>query len=147
MGYGKRLNPNATVIQIDMDYRTVGKNRDISLGLVGHIGTTLKAISEAGTKKDRSDWFNELRSGEEAALEKLMPTFTTDKSPISPYRVAWELNQFLNDDTIYIGDGGDVVTISAQAVQPRMPGAGWTQGPWNFRCRSTIRACSQISCT
>ena len=112
-----------------MDYRTVGKNRDISLGLVGHIGTTLKAISEAGTKKDRSDWFNELRSGEEAALEKLMPTFTTDKSPISPYRVAWELNQFLNDDTIYIGDGGDVVTISAQAVQPRMPGAWMDPGP------------------
>jgi len=129
MGYGKRLNPNATVIQIDMDYRTVGKNRDISLGLVGHIGTTLKAISEAGTKKDRSDWFGELRSGEEAALEKLMPTFTTDKSPISPYRVAWELNQFLNDDTIYIGDGGDVVTISAQAVQPRMPGAWMDPGP------------------
>ena len=24
MGYGKRLNPNATVIQIDMDYSTVG---------------------------------------------------------------------------------------------------------------------------
>jgi acetolactate synthase-1/2/3 large subunit len=129
MGYGKRLNPNATVIQNDMDYRTVGKNRDISLGLVGHIGTTLKAISEAGVKKDRSDWFKELRAGEEAALEKLMPTFTTDKSPISPYRVAWELNQFLNDDTIYIGDGGDVVTISAQAVQPRQPGAWMDPGP------------------
>ena len=51
MGYGKRLNPNATVIQIDMDYRTVGKNRDISLGLVGHIGTTLKGIAEAGSKE------------------------------------------------------------------------------------------------
>ena len=58
-----------------------------------------------------------------------MPTFTTDKSPISPYRVAWELNQFLNDDTIYIGDGGDVVTISAQAVQPRQPGAWMDPGP------------------
>jgi acetolactate synthase-1/2/3 large subunit len=51
-----------------------------------------------------------------------MPQFLTDKSPISPYRVAWELNEFLTDDTIYIGDGGDVVTISAQAVQPRAPG-------------------------
>jgi acetolactate synthase-1/2/3 large subunit len=36
--------------------------------------------------------------------------------------VAWEINEFLTDDTIYIGDGGDVVTISAQAVQPRRPG-------------------------
>ena len=124
MGYGKRLNPNANVIQIDMDYRTVGKNRDITIGLVGHIGRTLSAIADAGSKTNRDDWFKELRSGEESALEKLMPTFTTDKSPISPYRVAWELNQFLNEDTIYIGDGGDVVTISAQAVQPKRPG-GW----------------------
>ena len=129
MGYGKRLNPNANVIQIDMDYRTVGKNRDITIGLVGHIGRTLSAIADAGTKTNRDDWFKELRSGEESALEKLMPTFTTDKSPISPYRVAWELNQFLNEDTIYIGDGGDVVTISAQAVQPKRPGAWMDPGP------------------
>jgi acetolactate synthase-1/2/3 large subunit len=129
MGYGKRLNPNANVIQIDMDYRTVGKNRDITIGLVGHIGRTLSAIADAGTKTNRDEWFKELRSGEESALEKLMPTFTTDKSPISPYRVAWELNQFLNDDTIYIGDGGDVVTISAQAVQPKRPGGWMDPGP------------------
>ena len=64
----------------------------------------------------------ELRLLERQKTEKLMSQFTTDKSPISPYRVAWELNQFLNDDTVYIGDGGDVVTISAQAVQPRSPG-------------------------
>ncbi|WP_459573764.1 thiamine pyrophosphate-dependent enzyme, partial [Cupriavidus sp. 8B] len=32
------------------------------------------------------------------------------------------INEFLADDTIYIGDGGDVVTISAQAVRPRRPG-------------------------
>ena len=36
--------------------------------------------------------------------------------------MAWEINEFLDDDTIYIGDGGDVVTISAQAVRPRQPG-------------------------
>ncbi|HLB81086.1 MAG TPA: thiamine pyrophosphate-binding protein, partial [Dongiaceae bacterium] len=41
MGYGKRLRADATVVQIDMDYRTVGKNRDISLGLVGDVGRIL----------------------------------------------------------------------------------------------------------
>jgi acetolactate synthase-1/2/3 large subunit len=51
-----------------------------------------------------------------------MPLFKSDANPIHPYRVAWELNEFLTEDTIYIGDGGDVVTISAQAVQPRAPG-------------------------
>ena len=128
MGYGKRLRSEATVVQIDMDYRTVGKNRDLSLGLVGHPGAILHAVLEATTgRKDngagaREVWLDELRTLEAQKTEKLMPQFLSDKSPISPYRVAWELNEFLTEDTVYIGDGGDVVTISAQAVQPRAPG-------------------------
>ena len=128
MGYGKRLRSEATVVQIDMDYRTVGKNRDVSLGLVGHPGAILHAVLEATTgRKDngagaREVWLDELRTLEAQKTEKLMPQFLADKSPISPYRVAWELNEFLTEDTVYIGDGGDVVTISAQAVQPRAPG-------------------------
>ena len=129
MGYGKRLGRGAKVVQIDMDYRTVGKNRDIALGLVGDHGTILSAVREAasgridrGAKQKRREWMSELRKAEDAALEKLMPLFRSEQSPIHPYRVAWELNEFLNDDTIYIGDGGDVVTISAQAVRPHNPG-------------------------
>ena len=128
MGYGKRLRNSATVVQIDLDYRTVGKNRDISLGLVGDPGAILGAVLDATTgshdngSSGRKTWMEELRVLESQKTEKLMAQFTTDKSPISPYRVAWELNQFLKDDTVYIGDGGDVVTISAQAVQPRSPG-------------------------
>src|ERR1700722_12794937 len=38
MGYGKRISKDLKLIQIDMDYRTVGKNRDITLGLVGDPG-------------------------------------------------------------------------------------------------------------
>jgi acetolactate synthase-1/2/3 large subunit len=49
MGYGSRLRADATVVQIDLDYRTVGKNRDISLGLVGDIGTVLTAVTAAAT--------------------------------------------------------------------------------------------------
>ena len=63
-----------------------------------------------------------LHDAEAAATEKLMPVFKSDQTPIHPFRVAYELNEFLGEDTIYIGDGGDVVTISAQAVRPRNPG-------------------------
>ncbi|MHB1301873.1 MAG: thiamine pyrophosphate-binding protein [Acidiphilium sp.] len=129
MGYGKRLGRDAKVVQIDMDYRTVGKNRDIELGLVGDPGAILAAVRDAasgrtdrGQRAKRREWMGELQKAEIVATEKLMPLFKSDQSPIHPYRVAWELNEFLNDDTIYIGDGGDVVTISAQAVRPHNPG-------------------------
>ena len=128
MGYGKRISV-PTLVQIDMDYRTVGKNRDISLGLVGHPGAILSAVAaaisagpDAAARQERQQWMKKLRQAEGIALEKLMPLFKSNQSPIHPYRLAWEINEFLGDDTIYIGDGGDVVTISAQAVRPRGPG-------------------------
>ncbi|MCK5276184.1 MAG: thiamine pyrophosphate-binding protein [Alphaproteobacteria bacterium] len=128
MGYGKRISSEATLVHIDMDYRTVGKNRDISLGLVGDPGAILQAVADAASgrtdngAKKRQGWLDELRAEEVARTEKLMPLFMADQDPIHPYRLAWEINEFLTEDTIYIGDGGDVVTISAQAVQPRTPG-------------------------
>ena len=128
MGYGKRLRKDAAVVQIDLDYRTVGKNRDVTLGLVGDPGAILGAAADAATGRGgmggnrRKEWLKKLRELEVEKTEKLMPLFRSDKSPIHPYRVAWELNEFLTEDTVYIGDGGDVVTISAQAVQPRRPG-------------------------
>lgn len=135
MGYGKRLRADATVVQIDMSYTTVGKNRDVDLGLVGDVGAILAAVAAAASgradngAKRREAWLAELRDGEKAALEKLMPRFQDDSSPINPFRVAWEINEFLTEDTIYIGDGGDVVTITAQAVQPRSPGHWMDPGP------------------
>jgi acetolactate synthase-1/2/3 large subunit len=129
MGYGRRLGRNAEVVQIDLDYRTVGKNRDVSLGLVGDPGAILEAVRAAasgrldrGKRALRQEWMAELRRTEEAQTAKLMPLFRSPSTPIHPYRVAYEINEFLTDDTIYIGDGGDVVTISAQAVRPRRPG-------------------------
>jgi acetolactate synthase-1/2/3 large subunit len=128
MGYGKRISV-PTLVQIDLDYRTVGKNRDISMGIAGHPGAILSAITaavaagpDAAARQERQQWMAKLRKAEVAALDKLMPLFKSDASPIHPYRLAWEINEFLGEDTIYIGDGGDVVTISAQAVRPRGPG-------------------------
>jgi len=129
MGYGKRISKEATLVQIDQSYATIGKNRDISLGIAGDPGTILAAVEQAasgridkGQAQKRQQWMAQLRAIEVAKLEKLMPIFLDDSSPIHPYRLAWEINEFLTDDTIYIGDGGDIVTISAQAVRPRNPG-------------------------
>jgi len=135
MGYGRRLREDATVVQIDMDYRTVGKNRDISLGIVGDVGLVLQSVTAAASghidngAAGRKPWLEELRAAEEKAYDKLLPEFLSDAVPVNPYRVAYELNEFLTEDTIYIGDGGDVVTVSAQAVLPRGPGRWMDPGP------------------
>jgi acetolactate synthase I/II/III large subunit len=135
MGYGRRLRADATVIQIDLDYRTVGKNRDISLGLVGDAGAILAAVAQAASGRldngahGRENWLMELREQERKAADAQRPKLLSDASPIHPLRLAHEINQFLTEDSIFIGDGGDVVTFSGGVVQPKSPGHWMDPGP------------------
>ncbi|SFN99530.1 acetolactate synthase-1/2/3 large subunit [Pseudonocardia ammonioxydans] len=132
MGYGKRLSPTATVVQIDLDYRTVGKNRDIDLGIVGDAGTVLSAVTAASSgsaRRDRRAWIQELRDVEDTAYHKRLPRQHSTSSPIDPYRLVHEINEFLTEDSLYIGDGGDIVTFSGQVVQPKAPGHWMDPGP------------------
>jgi acetolactate synthase-1/2/3 large subunit len=135
MGYGKRLSPDATVVQIDLDYRTVGKNRDVDLGIVGDAGAVLSAVTQAASGRidsgsvARKNWLKELHAVETEAYEKRLPRQHSDASPIDPYRLVHEINEFLTPDSLYIGDGGDIVTFSGQVVQPKSPGHWMDPGP------------------
>ena len=87
MGYGKRISTDPTLVQIDMDYRTVGKNRDIDArpgrrsrrdsrrGAAGR----QRAASSNDKRQARQQWMKKLCGAEEAATEKLMPLFKSDQ--------------------------------------------------------------------
>jgi acetolactate synthase-1/2/3 large subunit len=135
MGYGKRLSQDATVVQIDMDYRTVGKNRDVSLGLVGDPGAILAAVAEAAegraaaSARGRESWLEVLRAEEQRLKEERLPRLMREDAPVHPLRLAHEINEFLTDNSLFIGDGGDVVTFSGGVVQPKGPGLWMDPGP------------------
>ena len=133
MGYGKRLSQEATVVQIDMDYRTVGKNRDVDLGLVGDPGAILAEVAKAakGHAKGgkREGWLETLRAEEQRLKEERLPRLMKEQAPIHPLRLAHEINEFLTDNTMFIGDGGDIVTFSGGVVQPKGPGLWMDPGP------------------
>jgi len=135
MGYGRRLRADATVVQIDLDYRTVGRNRDISLGIVGDAKAVLSAVTQAASgridngRQIRDEWISELRAEEDKLLDKLKPQLLSDAHPIHPLRLANEINSFLTENSIFIGDGGDVVTFAGTVVQPKSPGHWMDPGP------------------
>lgn len=132
--YGKSLK-SKIVVQIDMSYTTIGRNRDISLGICGDVGAVLEAVLQATSgrsdngAKSRNEWVQMLRAKEDAAVQARLPKLRSDASPIHPYRLAYEIDQFLTDNSIFIGDGGDVVTFAGNVVQPKGPGLWMDPGP------------------
>jgi acetolactate synthase-1/2/3 large subunit len=120
MGYGRRLNPKAKIIIMDMDYKNVGNNRDFDFGLVGNLRTIVNAMCEAskGDKSGKHDAFVQmLREDEKKAQGKNDKIIAANEVPIHPVRLCHEINEFLLEDTVYIGDGGDIVTFSGSIVR------------------------------
>jgi len=103
MSYGKRLKAK-TVVQIDMSYATVGKNRDISLGLVGDVGAILAAVTQAasgrlgnGAGENASPGSTSCGPRRRSFYDVRLPTILNDSIPIHPLRLAYELNEFLTE--------------------------------------------------
>ena len=93
LGYGKRLS-RQTVVQIDMVYATVGKNRDIALGLVGDVGAILGAVAQAtsGRRDNGAAGPQGLdrvaaRRGERGRRGARLPRLMNDTTPI--HRSGW----------------------------------------------------------
>jgi acetolactate synthase-1/2/3 large subunit len=132
LAYGKRLAAGARVIQVDLDAGELGHNRGVDVGIAGDAAAVLGQLAAAcGSVQEgrRQSWIESLRQAEHKALERDLPLLNSAAVPIHPLRLARDINDFLLDDTIFIGDGGDVVTISASAIHPHRPGQWLDPGP------------------
>jgi acetolactate synthase-1/2/3 large subunit len=130
LGYGDRISREAGIIQIDLDYSELCRNRSVAVPIHANIGAALEDLSGAvGLRLDRDAWRRELQAREEEIFEKEKEFLTSDRVPIHPLRLAAEINAFLSEDSIFIADGGDVVTISANVIKMRKPGKWLDPGP------------------
>jgi acetolactate synthase I/II/III large subunit len=132
MGYGRRLSSKARIVIVDMDYRNVGYNRDFDYGMVGNIRSILNAMCAAsrGDVLRKHDAFVQmLRATEAQTAHKNDAIIAAGALPIHPVRLCHEINEFLLEDTVYIGDGGDIVTFSGSIVKPHRPGGWMDPGP------------------
>ena len=53
----------------------------------------------------------------------------SDASPIHPLRLCNEMAKFVDDETIVVGDGGDIVGLSSQVLPVNQPGQFMGPGP------------------
>ncbi len=77
-----------------------------------------------------ADWLPQLRAAAAAAVAADSALLTSAASPIHPMRIYGELAQFLDDDAVVIGDGGDFVSYAGKYIEPKRPGGWLDPGPY-----------------
>jgi acetolactate synthase-1/2/3 large subunit len=132
LGFGQRgFAPGVRVIQVDVDAVHIGRNRPVELGIVGDpLRVIEQLLGEGVGLADEPSWTGEVRGEEQRRNEEARPGMESDAVPIHPQRFAREIRDFLDHDAIVVGDGGDIVGISASIVQARHPGHWLDPGPF-----------------
>ena len=118
--FGASVPADARIVQFDMDATLIGQNRSADVGVVGNIGAALEQLTDlleaSGLSLDFGEWSDGLRADEDAAAAALESQLTSDESPVDPLRFAAEIRDFIDEDTILIGDGGDIVAQASKVV-------------------------------
>ncbi len=127
--YGRAINPNAKVVQIDLDASELGRNRRIDVAIDGDSGVVLEQLlAEVGSKK-AGDWLAAVRAAEDKSRAKMAAEIDSNESPPNPLRVCAELGKRLKKDDIVIGDGGDFVATAAYVLKLEWPQLWMDPGP------------------
>ncbi len=131
--YGREptWSPKTKIIKVDRDATQIGHNRGIDVGLVADTGLALRALAEGLPRRvgATDGWLATVRVAEDKSRAKMSAEMLADTDPPNPLRVCAELDRFVQDDTIVIGDGGDFVATAAYVLRVRRPGLWMDPGP------------------
>ncbi len=133
LGFGESIPKDAKIIQLEMDNTLIGQNRSTDVALVGNLSCTLDALASALELRsdtiDFSDYADTLRAEEDKKAQVAAKNATSDQVPIHADRLCREIADFVNDDMIIIGDGGDIVAKTAKVLPLPKNGIWMDPGP------------------
>ena len=111
--FGIDIPTGKTIVHATLDPLDINKNTIAEYALIGDAGLTLDALHTAlddrlGTKpRDNTSLINRIEKVQRAWLNNWMPKLTSDSTPLSPYRVLWDLaNTVDTNETIITHDAG-----------------------------------------
>ncbi|MBX3180882.1 MAG: hypothetical protein KF886_26340 [Candidatus Hydrogenedentes bacterium] len=133
LAFGDSIPASAKIIQLEMDNTLIGQNRPSDVALVGNLACSFDALCAAldagGVQLDFSAYAAALRAKEDARAAALSETASSDQVPIHADRLCREIADFVDDDMIVIGDGGDIVAKTAKVLPVPKNGYWMDPGP------------------
>ncbi|MCA9950012.1 MAG: hypothetical protein KDE48_10215 [Anaerolineales bacterium] len=127
--YGEGWAPGSQLIQIENDPAELNHNREADVALVANARLVLEALAEGLQGMRYAEWLAEVQTFEDAKRSKQAAWEALDDVPINHFRFGAELNRFVDEDVIVIGDGGDIVSAAAKVLDITLPGQWLDPGP------------------
>ena len=128
LGYGRFAE--ATLIHVHSDERELGRNRVPDVAVAGDSAAALDGIASLVSPRQRSEWFDRLRTAEQSWWDAHRAEIESESAPIHHYRFGAELDRVVGDETVVIGDGGDVVAAVSRVLRVRRAGHWLDPGPF-----------------
>ncbi len=128
MAYGKSpvYNPDAQLIQVDIDPQMIGKNRPVALGILGDVGVVLQQIYDCLKQRktgkiSAATWMPSLLEARKSGIDSMRGKTTSDRTPIPPQRVINDLLNFMKPSDILCIDGGDTAVFTMAQIDNTKP--------------------------
>ncbi|MGE0065756.1 MAG: hypothetical protein AB7F97_09225 [Solirubrobacterales bacterium] len=125
LGYGSPVVFRAAkaFLRIGRGSEDVSANRRGDVDLRGDVGLALAALLSVGISTDDRDdgWLAEVIAGNQRKAERLeerMATATELDDGLHPHQLLAAVNRIVDEETIVIADGGDILSWSARASAP-----------------------------
>jgi thiamine pyrophosphate-dependent acetolactate synthase large subunit-like protein len=131
--FGVAMPPGRTVVHATLDPADINKNVPVTHALIGDARLTLQALlaecrKSIGRNRDIAAVAAKIEEIETAWMAQWLPKLTSDETPLSPYRVIWDLWHTVDlDRTIVTHDSGsprDQLTPFWRARRP-LSYIGW----------------------
>jgi acetolactate synthase-1/2/3 large subunit len=129
LDYGRAINPDARIVQVDLEGREIGRNRRVDVAIDGDSGVVIDQLLGAFSHKKDAAWLAEIRVAETKSRAKMEAEIKSDATPINPLRLCAEIDERLGKEDIVIGDGGDFVATAANVLKLQWPQLWMDPGP------------------
>ncbi len=131
-GYGQKINPEATVIQVDAEETRLGWNRPAHHAVIANPGRFLMQLASQATvyaPNGERSWTAEIQSAEAAAATLAHGEADAPSDLVMPQFFGRAVGEFFGPDSIVAVDGGDIVATTAKWLQIATPGHVLEPGP------------------
>jgi len=125
-GLPRRWNPDAKLIQVDIDATEIGRNRAADVGIVGDVGAVLEQfVAAADGRLDPMryrEWNSYLENLDRIKLAEAEKQMSSGNGrPMHPLRLCKEVRDWLPRDAVLIVDGQEILTFARQSIPFYMP--------------------------